>query len=100
MIFFVFLEDDYQEPIPTTLVTTATAESAPMFGKIRAPLKLRMPKKRIPKVVLATVAEVDENIVEEVVPVVVRYGDDAFFTFRGYLFILCRYCWSLLVLQL
>jgi hypothetical protein len=48
-------EDDYKEPIPTALVRIATAETASIFGKIRAPLKLRMPKKILPKVVLPTV---------------------------------------------
>jgi type III secretion system FlhB-like substrate exporter len=71
-------------------VRIATAETAPMFGKIRAPLKLRMPKTIVPKVVLPTVIEVDENIVEEVkeeeVPVA-RNDHNAFFTFGGNLYI-------------
>jgi hypothetical protein len=64
-------------------VRAATAETAPIFGKIRAPLKLRMPKKIVP-------IEVDENIVvevnEEVVPLV-RNENNAFFTFGGNLYI-------------
>jgi hypothetical protein len=67
-------------------VRIATAETAPMFGKIRAPLKLRMPKKIVPKVVLPTVTEVDENIVVEVneeEASVVSTEDNASFTFGG-----------------
>jgi hypothetical protein len=75
----------YQEPVPPALVRIATA----MFGKIRAPLKLRMPKKIVQKVVLPIFTDVDENIVvevnEEEAPVV-RNEDNALFTFGGSVF--------------